>query len=118
MEKILLNGDAIAMLKEALIAQETKHFKVQCNHCTLSIVAENLFYSNTDTIEVALRNVDNSEWIPIERGTDDFPYIDERPVIRNLPLYLFPAMVKQFKKLDEDELDCVWDAYDTLACYR
>lgn len=112
MEKTLLNNytmnEAIAILKEAIQKKERSHFKLQCDNCTISIVAENPFGNNRETIEVALRSVDDSDWIYFESN---------KAIIRGLPLIAFPAFAKQFKALAPEDFAEVWDAWDTISCY-
>lgn len=114
METNLLNNykmnDAIKILKEALAKEEHSHFALQCENCTISIVATNL---GKETIEVALRSTDNSKWIPLEMDG----FTEERPIIHTLPLIAFPAFVKQFHSLKAEDFSEVWDAWDTISCY-
>jgi hypothetical protein len=113
--KISLNSlkmnEALAMLKEAMTKEETTYFKIQCENCTLSIVTE---YSNADTIEVALRNADDSAWMQLEMDE----YTEERPIIRTLPLLALPVFSRQFRTLEIESMAEVWDAWDTISCYR
>lgn len=117
MTKILLNGykmnDAIAILNEAIVDGARRNFSVQCENCTISIVTENQFGNNRNTIEVALRSADDSAWIPLDLGG----YTESRPIINALPLICFPAFISSFKKLEKDFFADVWDAWDTISCY-
>lgn len=117
MEKISLNGygmkNSIAILKEAIQDGLDQHFKIQCENCTLSILTSNQFGHNKGTIEVALRNIDDSAWIPLEING----YIEERPIIPTFPLVAFPALVTQFKALDKTDFSEVWNAWDVISCY-
>ena len=103
-------NDAIKILKEALAKEEYSHFVLQCENCTISIVATNL---GKETIEVALRSTDNSEWIPLKING----FTEERPIIRPFPLIAFPAFVKQFHSLKAEDFSEVWNAWDTISCY-
>ena len=116
MKKKLLNNynmnEALCMLKESLQKKDIGYFKVQCDNCTLSIVTENIFGKNTNTIEISLRSVDDSKWIELEMSDG---YIEDRPIIKALPLICFPAFITQFKSLKAEAFSEVWDAWDTIT---
>ena len=101
-------NEAIATLKKATEETERKHFKVQCDNCTISIATEHC-KNNAETIEVALRNVDDTDWIATENAN--------MPVIMSFPLIALPAFLRQFQKLGKEDFEEVWDAWDTIACY-
>lgn len=117
MEKISLNNYkmnmAVKILKQAITSEERKHFKVQCKNCTISIVTENFLGRNKGTVEVALRNTDDSAWIILDKDG----YEEDRPIIPALPIIAFPAFVRQFNALEPEDFSTVWDAWDTISCY-
>lgn len=117
MTKILLNeykmNEVIKILKEATESTDRKHFKLQCKNCTISIVTENFFGRNNGTIEVALRNADDSGWIILDKDG----YTENKPIISTLPIIAFPAFARQFNSIEPKDFSEVWNAWDTISCY-
>lgn len=116
MKKISLNNykmnEAVRILKEATESTERKMFKIQCNNCTISIATENNL-GHSAIVEVALRNVDDSAFIPLEMDG----FTEERPIIRPFPLIAFPAFIRQFQSLEAENFAEVWDTWETISCY-
>ena len=114
MEKILLNNysmnEAIAMLKNGNKEEYPTRYKVQCKNCTISVATRNL-RKYTDLVSVALRTVDDSDYI--ETKTEYNGYIN--PIIDCFPLWCFAALTKQFHNLEPEYFAEVWDAWDTIA---
>ena len=122
MEKKNLNNctmnEAIAILKEASIKSERKNFTIQCNNCTLDIVCGGAFNMCDNVIEVALFTINGETWLPLNmENADGSIFTEDRPIIHNLPLICFPAFVRQFKKLSDEDMPTVWDAWDTISLY-
>ena len=121
MEAIILNqfsmNETIKMVLDASERKNGTRFRVQCDNCMLSIIARKL-PTEVSCIEIGLRSVDDSGWIEIEGGSDDFPYTIKQPIIGNLPIMLLPAMIMQFQRLDTEDFDMAWEAYETLSHYR
>ena len=62
--------------------------------------------------------VNGETWLPLDmENADGSIFTEDRPIIHNLPLICFPAFVRQFKSLFDDDMSEVWDAWDTISCY-
>lgn len=113
MEKILLNNygmnKAIAMLKNGNKEEYPTRYKVQCKNCTISVATRNL-RKYTDLVSVALRNVDDSDYIEIETVRNEI-----KPIIDCFPLWCFAALTKQFYNLEPEYFEEVWNAWDTIS---
>ena len=71
-----------------------------------------------EVIEVALFTVNGETWLPLDmENADGSICTEDRPIIHNLPLICFPAFVRQFKKLSDEDMPTVWDAWDTISLY-
>ena len=122
MTKTLLNNykmnEAIAVLKEATQQNERQNFIIKCDNCTLDIVCGGKFNMCDNVIEVALFTVNGETWLPLDmENADGSICTEDRPIIHNLPLICFPAFVRQFKKLSDEDMPTVWDAWDTISLY-
>ena len=122
MEKKNLNNytmnEAIAILKEASMKSERSNFTIKCDNCTLDIVCGGEFNMCDEVIEVALFTVNGETWLPLDmENADGSICTEDRPIIHNLPLICFPAFVRQFKSLSDDNMPTVWDAWDTISLY-
>ena len=122
MEKKNLNNytmnEAIAILKEASMKSERSNFTIKCDNCTLDIVAGGMFEKGDEVIEIALFTEDGIAWHSLDfENADGSIFTEDRPIIHNLPLICLPAFVRQFKKLSDDDMPTVWDAWDTISCY-
>lgn len=53
------------MVLQRASSSEDIHLKYQCKHCTISIFVDHLIVG-AGRIDIALRSVDDSEWIPTE----------------------------------------------------
>lgn len=122
MEKKNLNtctmNEAIAILKEASMKNERSNFTIKCNNCTLDIVCDGTFDKCDDVIEVALFTEDGTTWHSLDmENADGSIFTEDRPIIHNLSLICFPAFVRQFRNLSDEDMPTVWDAWDTISCY-
>lgn len=123
MEKKNLNNhtmnEAIAILKEASMKSEKRsNFTIKCDNCTLDIVCGGEFNICDEVIEVTLFTVNGETWHPLNMdNADGSVFTEDRPIIHNLPLICFPAFVRQFKKISDDDMPTVWDAWDTISCF-
>lgn len=122
MEKKNLNNctmnEAIAILKEASMKSERSNFTIKCDNCTLDIVCGGEFNMCDNVIEVALFTVNGETWLPLDmENADGSVSTEDRPIVHNLPLICFPAFVRQFKKLSDEDMPTVWDAWDTISLY-
>lgn len=122
MEKKNLNSctmnEAIAILKEASMKSERSNFTIKCDNCTLDIVCGGEFNMCDNVIEVSLFTVNGETWLPLDmENADGSIFTEDRPIIHNLPLICLPAFVRQFKKLSDDDMPTVWDAWDTISLY-
>ena len=82
------------------------------------IVCGGEFNMCDEVIEVALFTVNGETWLPLDmENADGSIFTEDRPIIHNLPLICFPAFVRQFKKLSDEDMSVVWDAWDTISLY-
>lgn len=106
MNKILLNGldneEIMDILQEFSIMND-QHLKYQCKHCTISIFADQLVVGK-EMIDIALRSVDDTEWIPTEH--------EKHPIIPKFPIKYFNNFIQQIKELDKKELLKVWEIWE------
>lgn len=95
---------------------ERSNFTVQCDNCTLDIVCNGI--SNMDeVIEIALFAANGETWLSLNmENADGSIFTEDKPII-HLPLICFPAFVRQFKKLSNEDMSEVWDAWDTISLY-
>ena len=122
MTKILLNNykmnEAIVMLKNATQQNERQNFIIKCDNCTLDIVAGGMLEKGDEVIEIALFTEDGIAWHSLDfENADGSIFTLDTPIIHNFPLICFPAFVRQFKSLSDDDMSEVWDACDTISCY-
>ena len=122
MEKKNLNNytmnEAITILKEASMKSERSNFTIQCDNCTLDIVCGGALNMCNEVIEVALFTANGETWLPLDmENADESIFTEDKPIINNLPLICFPAFVRQFKKLSDENMSVVWDAWDTISLY-
>lgn len=122
MEKKSLNNctmnEAIAILKEASMKSEKSNFTINCDNCTLDIVCGGALNMCDEVIEVALFTANGETWLPLDmKNADGSVFTEGRPIIPKLPLICFPAFVRQFKKLSDENMSVVWDAWDTISLY-
>lgn len=116
MEKKNLNNctmsETITILKEATMKSERSNFTIKCDNCTLDIVCVG------DVIEIALFTANGETWLPLDiENPDGRIFTKDKPIIHNLPLICFPAFVRQFKKLPNDDMSVVWDAWYAISCF-
>lgn len=122
MTKTLLNNctmnEAIAILKEASMKSKRSNFTIKCDNCTLDIVAGGMLGKGDEVIEIALFTEDGIAWHSLDfENADGSIFTLDMPIIHNLPLICFPAFVRQFKKLSDEDMSVVWDAWDTISLY-